>query len=159
MDFEVMHITVEGSLKNPYVAFAVAVLAITIAAVVRGAVFSVRQGRWTRALLLLAVAAILTASTPFAQLRLAWLSQTVAIQRRVAVTYANPPAMWIAPALGVALGLAKCRDRDASRAFSEPLRSGGCAASPRRRAHEWAHGCGWNHGGGHGVPETVTGEK
>lgn len=103
-EFRVMYISVDGSLANPHVLIAVILWAacvgvITAVAIVRG---SRRQLKSMA--VLLATLAPLCVLTPWAQLRIAWLVQTIAAGQMISTTFFDPPPAWFAPATGAFAG-------------------------------------------------------
>lgn len=101
-----MHISVDGSLANPHMAVAVFTWAAVIATLAAAATVQAhRRHRVTVTLLLLPTAG-LAALTPWVQLRIAWLLQTASMGEKVSTTFFGPPPGWLAPAVGIAAGIA-----------------------------------------------------
>jgi hypothetical protein len=100
---EVIHISVDGTLRNSNVKVGVVLWAVVISLLVaRTLVLRGRPRRWA---ILAAVSCLSCLIAPWMVRFLALLTQSVLLGRFVSTTFFGSPPFWLSPAVGIAGGL------------------------------------------------------
>lgn len=100
---EPLHISVDGSLRNPHVALAAAAIALLLLVVAHRAIVLVRQRRYKAAVVVLVGLCVLSVGGAQLSHLLAFLLQSAIARRITSTTFFGGPPAWLFPAV-VAIG-------------------------------------------------------
>jgi hypothetical protein len=103
-DFKIMHISVDGSLANPHMLIAVILWAACLAVTTALAIVRSAQSQHKFRLALFVIPVVLCVLTPWMQLQIAWLIQTVVARQMISTTFFYPPPGWLASTTGLMAG-------------------------------------------------------